>query len=363
MNADEFSSIAERLMRCPATPYHEELVASECCKLASELGLACTQDSYGNLLLTLKTAELPPLVLAAHMDHPGFSHVRIMAPKTWSAHFRGRVGEEYFVSGLPLLLMPHRVQAFLGDRISGEEFTIFTEPEVGVGGTPTFAVWELADFCREGDKILGRSCDDLIGVAAIFAAMAELKRAGAPVHILAAITRAEEVGFHGALALAQSKSLPADSLIISLETSKEIPPVKMGGGVIVRVGDRASTFDSAATRFLVEAGAEISAADQNFHLQRALMSGGTCEATAYQEYGYRTAAVCIALGNYHNCGEGNQIEPEFVNIDDALGMVRLLAHSARNIHRFGELAGKLPQRLSGYAQEAIAALKKHPLSL
>ena len=43
------------------------------------------------------------------------------------------------------------------------------------------------------------------------------------------------------------------------------------------------------------------------------MSGGTCEATAYQLYGYRTAALCVALGNYHNCGPDLTIAPEFVD--------------------------------------------------
>ena len=48
------------------------------------------------------------------------------------------------------------------------------------------------------------------------------------------------------------------------------------------------------------------------------MSGGTCEATAYQLYGYRTAALCVALGNYHNCGPNHQIAPEYVSVDDVV---------------------------------------------
>ena len=67
------------------------------------------------------------------------------------------------------------------------------------------------------------------------------------------ISRAEEVGFQGALTVASSRQLPKDSLVISLETSRELPPVKMGQGVIIRVGDRASIFDSAATLSKIEA--------------------------------------------------------------------------------------------------------------
>ena len=59
--------------------------------------------------------------------------------------------------------------------------------------------------------------------------------------------RAEEIGFHGALAVAAKRGVPKNSLIVSLETSRELPGVKMGQGVILRVGDRTSIFDSEAT--------------------------------------------------------------------------------------------------------------------
>lgn len=357
----EFCSIAERLLRCPTAPYHEELVAAECKKLCAELDLSIEVDTYGNLLVRLKTTDQPPLILGAHMDHPGFTDLKAIAPKSWSAKFRGRVGDEYFDSGVPLLLVPQRVPAVLGNRLGPEEFDLFIEPEVGLGTSPHFAVWDLPGYLREEKRILGRACDDLIGVASILCVLAELKRSGAGVHVIGAITRAEEVGFHGALALAKSGLLPRDGLLISLETSKEIPPVVMGGGVIVRVGDRASTFDSAATRFLVETGSELSQSVPAFRFQRGLMSGGTCEATAYQEFGYRTAAVCIALGNYHNCGENRQIAPEFVHEDDALSMVDLLAQAALNMPRYAELSGRLPKRLEAYAQEAMTELRQKPL--
>jgi endoglucanase len=85
--------------------------------------------------------------------------------------------------------------------------------------------------------------------------------------------------------------LPSNSLIISLETSRELPGVKMGQGVILRVGDRASVFDSGASRFLAEVAGNLGAKEKNFRFQRALMSGGTCEATAYQEFGFQSAAA------------------------------------------------------------------------
>ena len=58
-------------------------------------------------------------------------------------------------------------------------------------------------------------------------------------------------------------------------------------------------------------------------MQRCLLDGGSCEATAYQLYGYTCAAASIALGNYHNCAPDGTIGAEYVAIDDFVGMVRL----------------------------------------
>src|SRR5438132_2754031 len=121
-----------------------------------------------------------------------------------------------------------------------------------------------------------------------------------------------------------------------------MPPVKMGSSVIIRVGDRASIFDSQATRFLAEVAGSIKG---KFQFQRALMSGGTCEGTAYQEFGYQTCAVCVALGNYHNCAPNNQIRAEYVSIPDALSMVQLLVEAARQMPVFEKLTKGLPDRL------------------
>jgi endoglucanase len=99
----------------------------------------------------------------------------------------------------------------------------------------------------------------------------------------------------------------------------------MGAGPIVRVGDRTSIFDDAATAAFVQL-----ATAAKLPFQRCLMSGGTCEATAYQLYGYRTAALCVALGNYHNCAPDEQIGVEYVALSDLQGMVELMRLAAMN---------------------------------
>jgi endoglucanase len=132
----------------------------------------------------------------------------------------------------------------------------------------------------------------------------------------------------------------------------------MEQGVILRVGDRTSIFSSEAMRFLGEVAADLKSRRKIFRFQRGLMSGGTCEATAYQEFGFQTAAVCVALGNYHNCAEKNRIAAEFVSVADALSMVELLATAAKEMPQYSEWVGKLPVRLRKMLREAKPRLRK-----
>lgn len=347
-------------MRLPSAPYHEHAVIAEVKVICREHDLECRQDAFGNLYVSLRSARERPLVLAAHMDHPGFHLVRKLAPGRWLAEFRGSVGDPYFVRGLPVRLVPGAIPARLGRR-RGEGKRFELRAGRAVAGRPEFAVWELEDFAVRGGRIHGRGCDDVVGCAAVLATLIELTRRRAKVNVIGVLSRAEEVGFHGALALAAARELPRQALVISLETSRELPGVKMGRGVILRVGDRASTFDSGATRFLAEVAGAMKAGGKPFAFQRALMSGGTCEATAYQEFGYQSAAVCVALGNYHNCGARNRIRAEYVSLRDVEGMVGLLVAAAEQMPRFGELAGKLPVRLNRLLKAARAGFKRAPV--
>jgi len=351
-------NFAERLMRCAAAPYFEEEARAVAESICLEQGLDCARDNYGNLLVSYrKGGKARPLALAAHLDHPGFEVVKQLSPRRWLAKFRGGVGDDYFRAGVPLRLMPQQVKATLGKRV-GKEKVFEVEATKAVEGQPEFVVWEMEEFAIRKGIIHGRACDDLIGCAATLAAMVQLKQQRAAVHVIGILARAEEVGFHGALMVAEQKLIPADALVVSLETSRELPPVEMGQGVILRVGDRSSIFDSDATRFLSEVAGELGETDKKFLSQRALMSGGTCEGTAYQEYGYQTAALCVALGNYHNCGSSDRIKAEYVSVADAEGMVKLLVASAKRMKDFERLAGKLPVRLKALANEARADFRR-----
>jgi len=386
MTASEFSKIAERLMRHPSVPFHEHAVRAEVEAICRENKLEFKRDKFGNVIVRLRTAKTRPFVLAAHMDHPGFEIVKQLSAKSWLAKFLGGVPDEFFRAGVPVRLMPQGVAAKLGRRPGkAKEFELCMTQRVrsrpNAGSTspspigweragvrvqvhddanenPSFAVWELEDFAVQNGRIHGRGCDDLIGVAAILATLIQLERSRARVHVIGVIARAEEIGFLGAMAVAAGNALPKNSLVVSLETSRELPGVKMEQGVILRVGDRTSIFDSQAMRFLAEVAAQLKAKNKKFQFQRALMSGGTCEATAYQEFGFQTAAVCVALGNYHNCAPGKRIAAEFVSRSDALSMVELLAAAAKQMPQLPKLIGKLPKRLQTMLREARPRLLK-----
>ena len=345
-------------MRHPAAPFHEHAVRDEVERICAEHRLDFKRDEFGNVIVRLRTApKVRPIVLAAHMDHPGFEIVRRLSPTRWFARFLGGVPDSYFRKGIRVQLIPGETIAKLGARRGKvKEFEIHVPQELKT--PPRFAVWDLKDFAITSGRIRGRACDDLVGVASILATLIELKRRRARVNVIGVISRAEEIGFLGAMAVAASKQLSKNSLVISLETSRELPGVKMEQGVILRVGDRTSIFNSEAMRFLAEVAAGLKSRNKKFQFQRGLMSGGTCEATAYQEFGFHAAAVCVALGNYHNCAEKNRIAEEFVSVADALSMVELLVATAKQIQQYNSLVGRLPQRLRTMLHKAQPRLRK-----
>lgn len=352
-----FVAIAQKLMQHPAAPYHESAVSAEAIEICSEFDLLVKPDQYGNLWVRLNRMQKGrPLVLVAHMDHPGFILRRSIRQRL-VGEFNGGVGDSYFKSGTRLRLMPGNYSSRLGKKISSrKEFKIPTK--IRKDAHPLFAVWEMADFSLREGRIYSRACDDLIGVASILTALIELKKTGEQGNVIGLLTRAEEVGFHGALVAAQSRKLAKNALVISLETSRELLPAKMGNGVIIRVGDRSSVFDSNATRYLSEVATQTASKDKNFTFQQALMSGGTCEATAFQEFGYQTGAVCVALGNYHNCAARNQIKPEFANVADCLKMMKLMIAAAREMPNYSRLLSPLSKRLNDFTRMAQTRLKQ-----
>src|SRR5438105_13437437 len=118
VNPDEFCELAAQLMRCPAAPYHEAAVRAQAELICARHGLSAERDTFGNLLVHLETApSTRPLVLAAHLDHPGFEIVRRISRQRWRVRFLGGVADDYFRPGIPLRLMPGGIPAILGRRV------------------------------------------------------------------------------------------------------------------------------------------------------------------------------------------------------------------------------------------------------
>src|SRR5260370_9285347 len=118
MNLRAFSRIAERLLHCPAAPSHETAVRTEVEKICAEHGLVFKRDAFGNVLVRLQTTRhRRPVVLAAHMDHPGFEILRRLPNQPWRARFLGGVPDNYFKRGIPLRLIPCAMPAKFGKRL------------------------------------------------------------------------------------------------------------------------------------------------------------------------------------------------------------------------------------------------------
>ncbi len=296
------------------------------------------RDRFGNLLLQRRGAKLDrPLIFAAHMDHPAFV-VTDVTGRQVTAEFRGGVDDAYFKGAVLLhhgdnapqrgrIVRMSRPNGPKSDRVVAVKFT--QTPNASAGDVMT---WALPPSVIRRGRLHAPACDNLAGVAAALSAFGQLLKRAAATEVGVLLTRAEEVGFIGALGVCRSKLIPKRARIVVLENSRSFADSPLGGGPIVRVGDRASTFDPQLTRQLGAIAAQLAARDKTFNWQRKLMTGGTCEATAYQEMGYTAACLCLPLRNYHNMNSDTQrIAPESIDVTDFTNLVKLLTATAAQL--------------------------------
>jgi endoglucanase len=181
------------------------------------------------------------------------------------------------------------------------------------------------------------------------------------VDIRALFTRGEEVGFIGALSVVRGRALPRGARIVSIEASLALPQAPQGAGPILRVGDRTSVFDDGLTRWLAQVATDLAAAKRSrFRWQRQLMDGGTCEATAFQRFGYRCAGLCVPLGNYHNMSPGGRIAAESIRLGDLVGLTRWLEGLVRRDARRRRRGDPLRDRLVDSLRRRRADLARDP---
>jgi endoglucanase len=296
-------------------------------------------DAYGNLLLHVRKGGrriARPPCLTAHLDHPGFVADRMIAKGRLRAKWRGGVPPEYFKGA--------RVRFHVDGRwVRGTIKSVKTFKEMGrlrvehatidvSGEVPpcSIGMWDLPESKVRGSRIHARDCDDIAGAASILSALHELGRSRKPVDAYVLLTRAEEVGFAGAIAAAKAKTVPPRCFLVCMETSSERIHAKMGDGPILRVGDKISVFTPEVTAHCGRVAQELDKKDKHFKYRRKLMDGGTCESSAFCTYGYEATGVCLALGNYHNVDTKRKcIAPEYIDLEDYQNVVKWFVEIAR----------------------------------
>ena len=307
--------------------------------------LRLTADAAGNLLLTVKgrKSKTPPVIAAAHMDHPGFV-VDSVRGRDVTATFRGGVRQEYFADAA-VEFFDGRDGRHPGKLVDYDPATkratvLLTAPtsSLGIGavGRWRFAPPKLG--VKRG-LLHAPACDDLAGVAAALTALDQARKKPELRHFGVLLTRAEEEGLLGAIAAAREGTCPDGSRLLSIETSRSFADSPIGGGPIIRVGDRSTVFDADLTNRVTQV-----ARDAKLPHQRKLMAGGTCEATAFVAYGLPATGLCLALGNYHNMADLDGVEagtakavlaPEVISLEDFDGLVNLMLAAAKGIDGAG----------------------------
>lgn len=330
MAVPTLTTILKRILKQPTAPFHEYHVRGEIEALLKDCpNVKLRRDKFGNLLATYKHgrhSSRPTWVLGAHMDHPAF----VRGP--------GKNGKDpwQFLGGLQKADVERGVKRGLR-KVKGQ-----------------IAHWNFPLKITK-DRIEATACDDLVGCAVIVATFRALAQLKLQANVYAVFTRAEEVGFLGAWHVGQTWPFPKDAVFLSLETSRPVNGAVLGGGPVIRVGDRLSVFDNEAISILMQ-----TAKEQAIRVQRCLLDAGACEASAMQACGHRSAGISVPLGNYHNITEDRKIAAEFVMTSDVTALVSLLTALVATKHEgIGErtIRERVEMRMQEYKDQLAAGTK------
>jgi putative aminopeptidase FrvX len=349
------TDLLEQICSLPTAPFAEGRVLAFLDDFARRRRFDLRTDRFGNRLLQIGPSRGRRLVFVAHVDHPGMVAERMIDSRTLVARFHGGVAKDY-LPGVRVrffdLTDPKREIAGKITRVTKDSDRpgFPAEVEVAVKSeVPRFSpgMFDLTPAQLRSGKFFSRACDDLAGVAAILTALDSLDRRKLKTPVAALLTRGEEDGFIGAVAAAKEKTLiRPDDCLISVECSS-MQYASQGQGVIVRVGDRISIFDSAFTYWIVQQCTDLAKDEQEFKHHRALMAGGACEGTVFDSHGFRAAALCVALGNYHNMDrEKKRIATEYIDLADYESEVKLFVRLAERAHEIDFSFGPLKKQLN-----------------
>lgn len=336
---DRCITILREISRYLTAPYHEFYVSRYITSELDRLQLPHAQDEYGNIIATYDRSssdDRPGMALVAHMDHPGFEIVGSDGPMLLG-RLLGGIKKEFFDKPVPVRVFSSLPDArYPEDGIPGRVVAVRPEEEKAVtleielAAEPpghAFGMWGFTPFELRDGLAYMRAVDDPVGCAVILMTLELLIERNADCRCMAVFTRAEEVGMVGAKTVAEQGLIRKTDIVVSLETSKALPGAEIGAGPVIRVGDRSQTFDNHAESVLRAARDSLLRSDPDIRIQRQLMSGGACEASLFVLEGYRTTAMALPLGNYHNMAPDGTLQPEYIHPADMATCVRLLVEA------------------------------------
>ena len=326
-------SLLKAVLSLPTAPFHEEWVADFIKSFCRKLRLRCLEDSFGNLKVIYKRGPSKASAFTAHMDHPGFEVIH--GGKKPVVRLLGGVPDHYFLKAKVILWdaegsVKGRVAKIVNKK--KREFVVHAQREMPKGA---FGYFDLHGFRLQGGLIQTKAVDNVMSVAILLNLLKILKRKKVRAHVVCLFTRAEEVGFVGAAHLVRKNFLSKKIPTVVLESSSiKSGGVVIGGGPVLRVGDRYSTFSPAMDLWLRKAAEKLKNKKRSFQYQRALMQGGRCEASFYVEKGYTVGCLVFPLGNYHNIGP-KSYAVEYISLKDYAGMLEWIFFlvSLKNIAR------------------------------
>ncbi|MHC4211283.1 MAG: M20/M25/M40 family metallo-hydrolase, partial [Planctomycetota bacterium] len=215
------------------------------------------RDATGNLVIT-RTGKPPvhPVFITAHIDHPAFVVRKVIDDRSLELEFRGGVFDPYFESAAIEVFdadgNAHRaVITKLDTKAKALKRVIARLSRAAPVAAGDIARWAFKGRGRKPTIHQGRlyapACDDLAGVAAALSAFDVLRnrRDGASFGVL--LTRAEEIGFIGAIAACKNHTITKRARFLCLENSRSFAESPIGDGPILRVGDRLSVFSPQLT--------------------------------------------------------------------------------------------------------------------
>ena len=326
----------KRIASAPTAPYHEFRALRAIHRELERNAIAAHEDAYGQISARVDRGNAKrALALVAHTDHPAFE-VTQATGREGRARILGGLYPEFFAS-------PVRVVVY--DDGDGEPFAAtlddYTPAPDPIHNSPGhcriravaelraghFAVMDLPPFVVSGDELQLRAADDLALCAVVVLVLAALRDDPRPHDVHAVFTRGEETGLYGARLVAEDGLIPPDVVVVSLEASRALAHAAPGRGVVVRAGDVYNTFDNDSERFLRVAREDLAAS--GIATQRALLTGGTCESSAFVRLGWSATGVAVPNVNYHNQSEQSRdFTPEIVRLSDLRSAVALLVEAA-----------------------------------